>query len=135
MAGPVGGTPGPARASRRLLDACDRPSGDTIRASREVGPDEPFFAGHFPSLPVAPGVFLVEALAECGRRLHGDRERALRLVEVEAVRFRRRVSPGDRLDLTVTRAGGSSVRPRFTGAVRVGGRPAVEARFTLAVSG
>lgn len=134
MADPVGGNPGPA-AARPLLDACAEPVGDTIQATRLVPPEEPFFAGHFPSLPVAPGVFLLEALAECGRRLHGEAGRGWRLAEVEKVRFRRRVSPGDRLDLTVTRVGGSSGRFRFRGSVRVGGRPAVEAAFTLAAAG
>jgi 3-hydroxyacyl-[acyl-carrier-protein] dehydratase len=40
---------------------------DSIIAERDLSPDEPFFAGHFPGRPIMPGVLVTEALAQtCG---------------------------------------------------------------------
>ena len=33
---------------------------------KQVTINEPFFAGHFPSYPIMPGVLIVEALAQVG---------------------------------------------------------------------
>src|SRR2546422_7439945 len=46
-----------------------------IVAIKNVTINEPFFAGHFPNLPIMPGVLIVEAIAQAGG--------ALLLTEVE----------------------------------------------------
>ncbi len=135
--GPV--APPATAPGRRLLDSWRRETGEpgaTAASAVRVFPeDEPFFAGHFPELPVVPGVFLVEALAECARRLLGAHPdgagREWRLVEVDRVRFRRRVSPGDRLELRVVRQDGPDEQPRFQGEAQVGAQRVVEVAFTL----
>ena len=38
-----------------------------IVAIKNVTINEPFFAGHFPNLPIMPGVLIVEAIAQAGR--------------------------------------------------------------------
>lgn len=41
--------------------------GKSIVAEKDICPDEPFFAGHFPGRPIMPGVLVSEALAQtCG---------------------------------------------------------------------
>lgn len=45
----------------RVLDLVPRVS---IRALKNVTINEPFFQGHFPELPVMPGVLIIEALAQ-----------------------------------------------------------------------
>ncbi len=75
-----------------------------IRAYKNVTINEPFFQGHFPDLPIMPGVLILEALAQAGAILglsHMENpENALFLfVGLDKVKFRRQVLPGDRLDL------------------------------------
>ena len=94
------------------------PAGPRAEAARRFPEEEPFFAGHFPGMPVVPGVFMLEALAECARRAL-DPERtgkagALRLVALSRVRFRRRVAPGEELRLSAVRTGTESGRHVFS---------------------
>ncbi len=51
--------------------------GECGEAEWQVRGDEPFFAGHFPSCPIVPGVLLAEALAQLSG-LVGFLERASR---------------------------------------------------------
>ena len=84
--------------------------GESIVAIKNVTINEPFFQGHFPHMPVMPGVLIIEALAqaaalftfvsEVGESL--DREKtAYYLVGVDGARFRTPVVPGDQLVLKV----------------------------------
>ena len=110
------------------------PGRAAFRGERCFPADEPFFAGHFPGLPVVPGVFLLEALAECARRSlaaeHPDR--GFVLAGVTGVRFRRRVEPGDRVQFEARPAadavsGSDSGWGRFRAEASVNGQRAVEA--------
>ncbi|EJC60862.1 (3R)-hydroxymyristoyl-ACP dehydratase [Alcaligenes faecalis subsp. faecalis NCIB 8687] len=39
--------------------------GKSIVAIKNVSMNEPFFTGHFPHMPVMPGVLIIEAMAKC----------------------------------------------------------------------
>jgi 3-hydroxyacyl-[acyl-carrier-protein] dehydratase len=79
--------------------------GKSIEAYKCVSFNEPFFQGHFPGLPVMPGVLILEALAQAGGimtliGLQQDAADKLCLFTgIDKVRFRRSVVPGDRLVL------------------------------------
>ena len=110
-----------------LLDeppAVDDGAPGAITGRRHVPADEPFFAGHFPAMPVVPGVFMVEALAECARR---SLPAGATLASAPLVRFRRRVSPGETLEFTVTPAESEGDRRRFDAVASVDGQAAVQA--------
>jgi len=77
-----------------------------IVAIKNVTINEPFFSGHFPGLPIMPGVLIVEAIAQAGGALLltevPDREQRLMVFTgIEKARFRRPVVPGDQLRIEV----------------------------------
>jgi len=107
-----------------------------IVALKNVTINEPFFAGHFPSLPIMPGVLIVEAIAQAGGALLlteiEDREnKVIMFTGVERARFRRPVVPGDQLRIEVTlkgwRARARMIAARMEGIVTVGSRRVAEA--------
>jgi 3-hydroxyacyl-[acyl-carrier-protein] dehydratase len=77
-----------------------------IRAEKAVTATEWFFGGHFPGLPVLPGVIQVEALAQTMAvyvaREEGFGDRIGLFAGIDECRFKRVVQPGDRLTLEVT---------------------------------
>ncbi|MFY9779468.1 MAG: 3-hydroxyacyl-ACP dehydratase FabZ [Candidatus Baltobacteraceae bacterium] len=65
--------------------------------------NEEFYQGHFPGYPIMPGVLMIEALAQLGGTIilgpDDFRRRTAFLAGIEKAKFRRTVSPGDRLDM------------------------------------
>jgi UDP-N-acetylglucosamine acyltransferase len=112
----------------RMLE-CE--AGVRALASKLVSANEPYFVGHFPGVPVVPGVILCEALAQVGRVVAGGDE-ALQLATVERARFRRPVQPGDALVLEV-RARQDGPPWRMRGVVRDGETVVAEVEFALGV--
>lgn len=78
---------------------------------KAVSATEWFFQGHFPGLPVMPGVLQVEALAQTMAihvaRQPGFGDRIGLFAGIDEVRFKRVVVPGDtlRLEVTMTKLG------------------------------
>ena len=77
-----------------------------IRGQKGVTASEWFFQGHFPELPVMPGVLQVEALAQTMAvyvaREEGFGDRIGLFAAIDECRFKRIVQPGDLLTLEVT---------------------------------
>ena len=112
--------------------------GRRVTAIKNVTVSEDYFQGHFPEVPVTPGVLIVEALAQVASVLllhDGEHLRGARvyLRGVTDAKFRRQVVPGDQVTLEVelTRARGTVAR--VAGVARVGGQVVAEACLHMAV--
>jgi 3-hydroxyacyl-[acyl-carrier-protein] dehydratase len=73
---------------------------------KQVSANEPYFQGHFPGMPVMPGVLQIEALAQTGAilALHKFEDASSKIPlfsGIDSARFRRPVVPGDTLRLEV----------------------------------
>ncbi|MGE8449654.1 MAG: 3-hydroxyacyl-ACP dehydratase FabZ [Pseudomonadales bacterium] len=108
-----------------------------VTALKNVTVNEPYFVGHYPGSPVMPGVLCIEALLQTATILvsvegEADIESNLHeLIEIERVRFRRSVHPGDQLLIHVALEHGWDGTLRFQGTATVDGAIAVEAIISL----
>ena len=98
--------------------------------------NEPHFQGHFPGTPIMPGVTIIEALAQTAAVMVGvsmglaDRNFLVYFMAIDSAKFRRKVGPGDVLELKVeTKRGGGKVW-KFAGRAEVAGELACECEFT-----
>ncbi|SDZ88530.1 3-hydroxyacyl-ACP dehydratase FabZ [Microbulbifer marinus] len=80
--------------------------GKYIKGYKNISVNEEVFNGHFPEVPIFPGVMIVEALAQVsgilGFKTLGQKPEDGFLYlfgGIDNVRFKRQVIPGDRLDL------------------------------------
>ena len=77
--------------------------GEKAVGIKNVTANEWFFQGHFPGMPVMPGVLILEALAQLGAVIvlqdQDNRGKIPVFTGVDKLRFRRQVVPGDQLRL------------------------------------
>ena len=100
--------------------------------------NEPYFQGHFPNVPVMPGITIIEALAQTAAVMVGvsldlaDKNLLIYFMGIDKCKFRRKVVPGDTLELKVNVLRGTlgSKVWKFSGAASVAGVIAAEAEFT-----
>ena len=100
--------------------------------------NEPHFQGHFPGAPIMPGVTIIEAMAQTAAVMVGvsmnmaDRDLLVYFMAIEGAKFRRKVEPGDVLEMavTVTRGKPGGKVWRFDGRATVEGELACECNFT-----
>ena len=99
--------------------------------------NEPFFQGHFPGAPIMPGVTMIEALAQTAAVMVGvsldlaDKNLLIYFLGIDNCKFRRKVVPGDRLELKVEVLRGKigSKVWKFSGVASVDGEIAAQADF------
>jgi len=100
--------------------------------------NEPHFQGHFPGAPIMPGVTIVEAMAQTAAVMVGvssdmaDEDLLIYFMGIDKCKFRRKVVPGDVLELylDVMRGKPGGKVWKFTGRAEVEGELAAEAEFT-----
>lgn len=100
--------------------------------------NEPYFQGHFPDFPIMPGVTIIEALAQTAAVMVGvsldlaDKNLLIYFMGIDNCKFRRKVGPGDTLELKVKVLRGKlgSKVWKFAGTASVADEVAAEAEFT-----
>ncbi len=111
------------------------------RGIKNVTFNEPHFQGHFPSAPIMPGVTIVEAMAQTAGVMLGvgfdvvDTNLLIYFMSIDKCKFRRKVVPGDVMEMHVTtlrgKPGGKLFK--FKGVATVEGDVATEAEFSAYV--
>lgn len=105
---------------------------------KNVTMNEPHFQGHFPGTPIMPGVTIVEAMAQTTGVMVGvaldlaDKDLLIYFMAIDGCKFRRKVVPGDVLEMRVetTRGKPGGKVWKFKGTATVEGELAAQAEFT-----
>lgn len=107
-----------------------------IIGQKNVTINEQFFVGHFPGVPIMPGVLILEALAQTGGVLahkKGYKDKIAVLLNINNVKFRKPVMPGDVLILHVTGVHLSGKGGRVVAKAMVNDQLAVQAEIGFAL--
>ncbi len=129
----------PHRYPFLLIDRVLEMDEKTIRAIKNVTINEPHFLGHFPGVPVMPGVLIVEAMAQAGGFLlfsqMDDREgKLIYFTGIDKCRFRKPVVPGDQLIFEVELVAKRSTFAKIRGRALVDGVVVCEAEMMSALA-
>ena len=106
---------------------------------KNVTVNEPHFEGHFPVLPVMPGVLIIEAMAQTSAVLVVqtldliDKDLLVYFMSIDTAKFRSPVGPGDTLELHVTVIRGRGKIWKFRGEAKVGDALCAEAEFAAMI--
>lgn len=103
---------------------------------KNVTVNEPFFQGHFPHVPIMPGVLILEALAQAGGILvhqKGYDKKIAVLLNISDAKFRRAVVPGDVLHLHAKGVHISGTGGKIVAKAMLGELVAAEANISFAL--
>lgn len=112
---------------------------DSAVGLKNITFNEPQFMGHFPAMPVMPGVLIIEAMAQTAAIVVVKAmglESAGRLVyfmSIESARFRKPVGPGDSMYIHVEKVQSRRNVWKFRGEARVDDNICAEAVFTAMI--
>jgi 3-hydroxyacyl-[acyl-carrier-protein] dehydratase len=114
--------------------------GEYIVAIKNVTFNEPFFTGHFPKLPIMPGVLIIEAMAQAAAllayktagRLPSD-DAMVYFLGIDEARFKNPVTPGDQLVFTARIERNIKNVWKFVADAKVDGKLVAEAKMMCSV--
>jgi len=104
-----------------------------IIGQKNTSLNEQFFQGHFPEMPIMPGVLVIEALAQTGGiycHLKGYSDKLCALLKINNAKFRHPVFPGDTLALKAEELHIGSKGGKFKGEAKIGDKLVAEAEIS-----
>jgi len=108
--------------------------GPSLVAIKNVTMNEPQFMGHYPGLPIMPGVLQIEAMAQAAVVLlliqPQNKGKIPFFTGLDGVKFRRQIVPGDQMRIEVLVTHHRARAAKAEGRVLVDGELAVEAKLT-----
>ena len=114
----------------------DLKKGERAVGVKNVTVNEPQFDGHFPDEPIMPGVLVLEAMAQTAAVLVNytldmiDKQLGIYLLTMDGARFRKKVVPGDVLELHMRVLRGRGKIWKFSGEAIVAGTTVAESEIT-----
>jgi len=127
----------PHRDPMLFVDRVKALTETTITIESDVDPQADYFKGHFPGMPIMPGVLIVETVAQAGALLVSltrglTDDKFIAFSNVDAVKFRRPVEPGETLIVDVEIEKIRLPFYKFTGTATVDGKVAATLKFAAA---
>jgi 3-hydroxyacyl-[acyl-carrier-protein] dehydratase len=106
---------------------------------KNVTVNEPFFAGHFPGMPIMPGVLLIEGMAQTAGAIciaaRGDqRPQVVYFMTIDDAKFRKPVIPGDTIEYHVKKVRNRGNIWKFSAEAMVGGTKVAEATISALIA-
>ena len=128
----------PHRYPFLLIDRVLEMEESSIRAVKNVTVNEPHFLGHFPDVPVMPGVLIVEAMAQAGgyllfSQIEDRSNKLIYFTGIDNCRFRKPVVPGDQLIFEINITAKRSSFAKIHGRALVDGEVVCEADMMSAL--
>ncbi|MEM6780831.1 MAG: 3-hydroxyacyl-ACP dehydratase FabZ [Pseudomonadota bacterium] len=120
----------------RLLE-CE--VGEYAVGLKNVTMNEPHFQGHFPGVPVMPGVLIIEAMAQTSAILvvktlgEEAQGKVVYFMSIDDCRFRKPVVPGDSLHIHVQKIQARRNVWKFKGEAKIGDQVCAEATFAAMI--
>lgn len=131
----------PHRYPMLLIDRIVDIDGDkSATGIKNVTINEPHFQGHFPDMPVMPGVLIVEAMAQTAGAVVMNNMGAVAdtktvyFMTIDGARFRKPVVPGDVLELHVAMIRSRGPVWKYSGKAMVGDTLVAEAEFSAMIA-
>lgn len=106
---------------------------------KNVTYNEPHFMGHFPTAPVMPGVLLIEGMAQTAGAAciasgeAGGGAKLVYFMTIDKCKFRKPVTPGDRVEYHLTRINRRRNMWWYKGEAKVDGQLVAEAELSAMI--
>ena len=130
----------PHRYPFLLVDrVVDMVLGESCTGIKNVTINENFFQGHFPSMPVMPGVLIIECMAQTAAVLVVTtlgpewQGKLVYFMTVDSAKFRKPVVPGDQMRVHVVKEKQRGNIWKFTAEAKVDGKVVAEASYAAMI--
>ncbi|HET7717355.1 MAG TPA: 3-hydroxyacyl-ACP dehydratase FabZ [Bauldia sp.] len=130
----------PHRPPFLMVDRIKDIDGDNFAIGiKNVTANEPFFVGHFPEMPIMPGVLLIEGMAQtagaiCILSRGRSRPGVVYFMTIDEAKFRKPVTPGDTVEYHVRKIRNRTNIWKFSAEALVGGVKVAEATISALIA-